>query len=381
MAGLFSLADAAKLITARARLMDSVRTPGCMVSVGAGADTIAPLLAGCPDVAIAAINAPQQCVISGGRDSIAAVTAELTARDLDFTLLPVSQASHSPLMTEVAADLREAINGIQFTEPAITLVSTLSGQVLRRSDFSVDYWVRHIAEPVNFVGAMRALDQRGKHLFIEIGPSSTLTPLGKRCVPPGKHVWLTSVRPSDQDGDAVLDAVARAYAAGQPISWPTFHRGHTRRRIELPTYAFDRGSYRLPAGLVGTAPAGPADGAGIGRQAGQASQAGEAATDRTAGNGVVETSLLTTPEGGERRAAITRLIREKVAAVLEFSDLSAVEADIDFTDLGMDSLLAVRIRKELCASLSISFATTEIFSNPTPLALAEFLDGCLEKVG
>jgi acyl transferase domain-containing protein len=286
-------------------------------------------------------------------------------------------------MTEVAAELREALDGIQFTEPAITLVSTLSGQVARKSDFSVDYWVRHIAEPVNFMGAMRALDQRGKHLFIEIGPASTLTPLGKRCVPPGKHFWLTSVRPSDQDGDAVLDAVARAYTIGQPISWSSFHRGHRGRRIELPTYAFDRGSYRLPAGPVGTSPGGPADGASIGRvgQTGQASQAGEAAIDRTAGNGVAETALLTTPVGGERRAAITRLIREKVAAVLEFSELSDVEADVEFTELGMDSLLAIRLRKELCASLSMSFATPEIFSNPTPLALAEFLDGCLEKVG
>ena len=358
VAGLFSLADAAKLITARARLMDSVRTPGSMVSVGAGADTIAPLLAGCPDVAIAAINAPQQCVISGGRDSIAAVTAELTARDLDFTLLPVSQASHSPLMTEVAADLREAIDGIQFTEPAITLVSTLSGQVARRSDFSVDYWVRHIAEPVNFVGAMRALDQRGKHLFVEIGPSSTLTPLGKRCVPPGKHVWLTSVRPSDQDGDAVLDAVARAYAAGQPISWPTFHRGHSRRRVELPAYAFDRGSYRLPTGLVGHR-------CRSGRQrehrsggSGRSSESGPRGGNGSDGRQRCGRDRIADHTGGrQHRAAITRLIREKVAAVLEFSELSDVEADIDFTELGMDSLLAVRLRKELCASLSISFAT------------------------
>ena len=376
VAGLFSLADAATLITARARLMDSVRTPGRMVSVGAGADVVAPLLAGYPDVAIAAINAPQQCVISGGRDSTAAVTAELTRVDVDFTVLPVSQASHSPLMTEVAEELREAIAGIRFAEPAITIVSTVTGQVARRSDFSVDYWVRHIAEPVNFMGAMRALDQRGKHLFVEIGPASTLTPLGKRCVPPGKHVWLASTRPSDQDGDAVVEAVARAYAAGQPISWPAFHRGHRRRRVELPTYAFDRESYRLPTG-----------------PAVQASRNGRAATERAAENGAIETATPTgtltetlneTPTaqaGDERRTAITTLIREKVAAVLEFDAPSDVEADIDFTELGMDSLLAVRLRKELCASLSISFATPEIFSNPTPLALAEFLDGCLEKVG
>ena len=370
VAGLFSLADAATLITARARLMDAVRTPGLMVSVGAGADTVAPLLAGYPDVAVAAINAPQQCVISGGRDSTAAVMAELTARDVDFTVLPVSQPSHSPLMTEVAADLREAIDGIRFTEPAITLVSTVFGRVARRSDFSVDYWVRHIAEPVNFMGAMRALDQRGKHLFVEIGPASTLTPLGKRCVPPGKHVWLASTRPSDQDGEAVVDAVARAYAAGQPISWPAFHRGRPRRRVELPTYAFDRASYRLRADGTGTGPVG---------RAARAAQSGPA--DRNTATVVVGTAPLTTREGGDRRQVITTLIREKVAAVLEFSAPSDVEADIDFTELGMDSLLAVRLRKELCASLSITFATPEIFSYPNPLALAEFLDGCLEKVG
>jgi acyl transferase domain-containing protein len=377
VAGLFSLADAAKLITARARLMDSVRIPGCMVSVGAGADAVAPLLIRYPDVAIAAINAPQQCVISGGRDSIAAVTAQLAAQDIDFKRLAVSQASHSPLMTEVAADLLEAIEGVQFTEPTITLVSTVSGQVARLSDISAAYWARHIAEPVNFMAAVRALDRRGKHLFIEIGPLATLTPLGKRCVPAGRHVWLPSVCPSDRDNNMVLAAVAKAYAAGQPISWLDFHRGRRGRKIELPTYAFDRRPYRLPVGPAGRSPAGPADGA----SAEQAVTGGQAVTNRADGNGAVEVALLTTPEGGDRRTAITELIREKVVAVLEFSDLADVGADADFTDLGMDSLLAVKLRKELCASLSISFPTPEIFSNPTPSALAQFLDGHLEKVG
>ncbi|MFG2043077.1 type I polyketide synthase [Dactylosporangium sp. NPDC048998] len=379
VAGLFSLADAARLIAARARLMDSVRTPGCMVSVGAGADTVAPLLAGYADVSVAAVNAPQQCTISGGRDSMTAVMAELTARDLDFALLPVSQASHSPLMTEVADELHAAIDGIAFAEPAITMVSTLTGQVARRGDFSVDYWVRHIAEPVNFVGAMRALDQRGKHLFVELGPASTLTPLGKRCVPPGRHLWLTSVRPTEQDGEAVLDALARAYAAGQPIAWPAFHRGAHRRRVELPAYAFDRESYCLPT--AATAPTRPAAGTALhfDRESYRPPTAATAATvpARPAeDSAVVETAVLA--EGGERRAAITTLIREKVAAVLEFSTLAGIEADIDFTELGMDSLLAVKLRKELGAALGITFATPEVFNHPTPLALAEFLDGRLD---
>jgi acyl transferase domain-containing protein len=380
VAGLFSLADAATLITTRGRLMGSVRTPGCMVSVGAAADAVAPLLAGYPDVAIAAINAPQQCVISGELDSIAAVTAKLAAQDMDFKRLTVSQASHSPLMTEMAADLREALEGIQFAEPAITLVSTVSGQVARRGDISADYWARHIVEPVNFLAAMRALDRRGKHLFIEVGPVATLTSLGKRCVPSGRHVWLPSMHPSDQDGNMVLAALATAYAAGQPISWPDFHRGRTGRKIELPSYAFDRRPYRLTDGLAGKAPASAADQASAG-PAVTNGQAVPSPADQAAGDGTVEAAVLTAQEGGERRTAITELIRHKVAAVLEFPDLADVGAEADFTDLGMDSLLAVKLRKELCASLSISFPTPEIFNNPTPRELAQFLDGQLEKVG
>ncbi len=383
VAGLFSLADAATLITARARLMESVRTAGCMVSVGAGADIVAPLLAGYPDVAVGAINAPQQCVISGGRDSMEMILDELTERNVDFRRLAASQASHSPLMTEVAADLREAFAGIRFTEPAITFVSTVTGQVARLSELRADYWVRHVAEPVNFVAAMQALDRRGKHLFIELGPFPTLTPLGRRCVPASRHVWVASIRPSDRDGTIVLNAVARAYAAGQPISWRDFHRGTPGRRIELPSYAFDRRPYRLPnsatAGstvatdsAVTPNPAAPNPAATV-----SAATADSAAVLATADSAAV----LTPPEGGERWLAITELIRQKVAAVLEFPDLADVGADADFTDLGMDSLLAVKLRKELCASLSVSFPTPEIFSNPTPRELAQFLDGQLEKVG
>ncbi|MEU5880018.1 beta-ketoacyl synthase N-terminal-like domain-containing protein [Spirillospora sp. NPDC047279] len=396
VAGLFGLADAATLISARARLMDSVRTPGCMVSVGAGADAVAPLLAGRPDVAVAAINAPQQCVISGGRTSIEAVTADLAARDIDFTLLAVSQASHSPLMAEVAEELREELAGVRHHEPEITLVSTVSGEVARQNDFGADYWVRQFTGPVNFMAAMRALDRRGKHLFIEVSPFATLTSLGRRCVPAGRHLWMASMHPSDEDGRVILESVAKAYAAGQPISWTDFHRGRRGRKIELPTYAFDRRPYGLPGGPARTSPAGGATVGGVtadrpvpnGQAAGPAPAPAPAPADGADGadgaaraDGTVVEPAPAAPEGADRDTTITDVIRRKVAAVLEFSDLADVGADVDFTELGMDSLLAVRLRKEICAALSVSFATPELFNNPTPRALAEFLDEQHEKVG
>jgi acyl transferase domain-containing protein len=349
---------------------------------------IAPLLAGYPDMAVAAINAPQQCVISGGFGSMAAVEADLSRREIDFTRLAVSQASHSPLMAEVADGLREELAGIRYTEPAITIVSTVSGQVARLADISAGYWVRHVLEPVNFVAAIRALDKRGKHLFIEVSPFATLSSLGKRCVPAGRHVWLASMHPSDRDGITILESAAKAYTAGQAISWPAFHRGHRGRKAGLPSYAFDRKPYWLPVGPVGSpvgssaarpvAPAGP--GAAAVDQIPPA-QAAQAPPGQDAGNGAAGTASLAAPDGTGRLATLVELIRGKVAAVLEFSDASEVAADVDFTDLGMDSLLAVKLRKELCAALPIEFPTPELFNNPSPRRLAEFLDGQLEKAG
>jgi acyl transferase domain-containing protein len=361
VAGLFTLADAAKLIAARARLTDAVRSPGQMVSVGAAADTVAPLLADYPDVTIAAINAPQQCVISGGHDGVTAVVAALSGLDIDVKPLAASTAFHSPLMTEAATELRAEFETIRFLEPAITVVSTVTGQAARRSEFTADYWVRHVLEPVNFMGAMQTLDRRGKHVFIEIGPFATLTSLGKRCVPARRHVWLASMHPSDRDGRTILDAAAKAYAAGQPISWPDFYRGRHGRKIELPGYSFDRRTYRLSAGPIDSSPV-------VRAEPGPPADA-------------CETVSLSVPDGDERVSTITELIREKVATVLEFPQIADVTADADFTDLGMDSLLAVKLRKELSASLSLSFPTPEVFNNPSPRKLARFLGEQLEKVG
>src|SRR5439155_8383001 len=170
VAGLFDLEDAVTLVAARARLMQSVTAPGGMAAVPAPVADVEPLLAGYADLAIAGINSPQQCVVSGGRESLAAVTEVLKARGLDVRQLPVSHAFHSPLMNEVFDAFRSAIAGVKFREPSITLISNVTGEVAKPAEIgNPDYWVRHIGAPVNFEAGMRAVDRRGRHAFIEVG--------------------------------------------------------------------------------------------------------------------------------------------------------------------------------------------------------------------
>jgi acyl transferase domain-containing protein/NADPH:quinone reductase-like Zn-dependent oxidoreductase/short-subunit dehydrogenase/acyl carrier protein len=255
VAEVFSLPDAVRLVAARARLMQSVSAPGGMAAVRAPADEVAPLLAEHPDLAIAAINSPTQCVVSGGRDALDAVTAELAGRGVEVTRLAVSHAFHSPLMAEVFTEFRAAIADIAFAKPRLPLISNVTGKVARFADLGTpEYWVRHIAEPVRFADGMAELERRGSHVIVEIGPSAALSALAKRCVNAADHRWAQTTDKSD-DGSTILHALAQLYTAGAAIRWSRVHEGREARKVTLPTYGFDRKRYWLPASAAPTATA------------------------------------------------------------------------------------------------------------------------------
>ncbi|WP_190140428.1 type I polyketide synthase, partial [Streptomyces longispororuber] len=252
VAGLFSLQDAVTLVAARSALMQSVRAEGGMAAVSAPAEQVSELLQGRPQLALAAVNGPEQCVISGARQDLAEVSAALRAQGVRVNDLAVSHAFHSPLMAEVFDDFRAALASLTFREPSISLISNLTGKVARARELStVEYWVRHIGEPVQFLSGIRALAKRGRHAVIEIGPSAMLTALAKACVNAEDHVWLASLRRRDSDtpaqAGATLRALADFYAAGLNVDWHAYHAGRTLPLENLPTYAFQRKRYWLPA--------------------------------------------------------------------------------------------------------------------------------------
>jgi myxalamid-type polyketide synthase MxaB len=263
VAGLFTLSDAVKLVAARGRLMQSVSAPGGMVAVRANAEDVAPLLAGYEDVSFGAINGAQQCVISGGRASVATISEALAARGIDAKPLPVSHAFHSPLMAEVFDAFREALKDIRFHEPTLSFVSNLTGKVAGLADVGTpEYWVRHIAEPVNFAAGLRCVQARGRQIFIEVGPAPTLIGIGRRSGDASAHTWVPSLDSSDAKGDTIRRALAQVYMSGIDVSWDGYHQDRRGRRIALPTYAFERKSYWLPlkgrpAGLPTAAAATP----------------------------------------------------------------------------------------------------------------------------
>ncbi|MFJ1795213.1 type I polyketide synthase [Kitasatospora griseola] len=247
VAGLFSLEDGVRFLAARARLIQSVTEPGGMAAVAATPADVEPLLADLPDVGVAAVNAPGQCVVSGGAASVAKLSELLRERGVRVTALKVSSAFHSPLMDGILDELREELAGTEFHEPSLALVSCLTGEMASFAEVGTpEYWVRHVREAVDFEGGVQAVARRGKHVFVEVGPSATLGSLARRCVPDGGHVWLSSLRPGDEEARSLRQALAGAYTAGLQITWKAVHQDGPGRRIALPPYAFDRKRYWMP---------------------------------------------------------------------------------------------------------------------------------------
>ncbi|GAA2651988.1 hypothetical protein GCM10010400_04360 [Streptomyces aculeolatus] len=248
VAGLFSLDDAVTLMAARARLMDA-SPPGAMAAAEAGPAEVADLLAEHDDLSVAAVNGARQIVLSGGKASLAGVEEALAGRGIKTRRLAVSCASHSPLMAEAAGELRAVAAGLTFHTPEFTLVSNLTGRVADPAELATpDYWARHLREPVRFAEGMRAVAERGRHAFLEVGPASELVGMGKQGLDaPGDHLWLSSLHAEDSDGTVARQSLAQLYAAGAPVSWHGYYGDRPRSTLTLPTYAFDRRRHWLPA--------------------------------------------------------------------------------------------------------------------------------------
>ncbi|MFF5569112.1 beta-ketoacyl synthase N-terminal-like domain-containing protein [Streptomyces sp. NPDC012623] len=246
-AGLFSLEDAARLVAARGRLSGRVQGKGGMAAVGARAADVAPLVERYPDLAVGAVNGPAQCLLTGGTESLADAGARLTEQGVKVTPLRGAAPYHCDLMAEIADEFRAVLATVEFRAPTMAVVSNVTGRVARSGEMGTpDYWIRHLLEPVQFEAGVQAVERRGRHVFVELGPSTALTSLARTSATDPEHVWLSSTFRDDTTGDMIRRSLARAYEAGVPASWTGYHRDAPRTRVPLPAYPFDRKPYWLP---------------------------------------------------------------------------------------------------------------------------------------
>ncbi|MEZ4307798.1 MAG: type I polyketide synthase [Polyangiaceae bacterium] len=247
VAGVFSLADACALVAARGRLMQSAPAGGAMFSVAASEPEVSDLLAGMEDcLSIAAVNEPEQTVISGDAEAAEAVAAELRAQGKRVSKLRVSHAFHSPHMTGFLAEYKQIAEGLTYHEPRTPLISTLTGKLAApRQVSTASYWVRQVRGAVRFRDAVRSAEAAGAELFLELGPRAVLSPMAERSITSAKATAVPVLGDGSDEALALFDAVARAHVAGAALDLGAVLAGLSGRRIDLPTYSFQRQRYWL----------------------------------------------------------------------------------------------------------------------------------------
>ncbi len=240
-AGVWRLEDGLALVAARARLMQGLPAGGAMAAVFAGEAEVAALLRSRPGVAIAAVNGPQNVVISGDAAGVGSAVEELKAAGVKAQPLTVSHAFHSPLM-EPVLDRFEALAGATPSGPAgIRIASNLSGSIVRGGGvFDGGYWRRHMRQPVRFADGIAALYEAGVRVFLEIGPNPTLAGMGRRAIEAGDALWLPSLARGREDWPVILGSLAQLYSRGVEVDWQGFDGPYRRNRVAIPTYPFQR---------------------------------------------------------------------------------------------------------------------------------------------
>ncbi|MEV0643481.1 type I polyketide synthase, partial [Streptomyces sp. NPDC050619] len=258
VAGVLSLGDAARLVCARARLMEALPAGGAMAAVGAGEGRVVGWLEGRVGVGVAGVNSPSGTVVSGDEAGVVEVVEVARAAGVKATRLAVSHAFHSARLDGMLDELTDVAGELTFHVPRIPVVSNVTGGLV--GEFTAEYWAVQARSAVRFADGVATLRGLGVSAFVELGPDATLSGLVRECLageagsggPAGSVVVVPVLRRKQSERRAFLSALAGVYVHGVEVDWAKFYPPGTAV-VDLPTYAFQRERFWLDVPRSGDA--------------------------------------------------------------------------------------------------------------------------------
>ena len=252
-AGVFSLPDACKLVGARGRLMSALPAGGAMVAVQATQDEAGESLAGYEDrVALAAVNGPSSVVLSGDEDAVVELSAMWRQRGRKVKRLRVSHAFHSHRMDGMLESFAEVAREIHYVRPRVPVVSNLAGEPAPEDLCTPSYWVRQARETVRFADGVSWLGTQGVGGFLEIGPDGALSSMVEECLRDcgestgeDERTVVAAMKAGRVEGRSLMMGLAELWAHGAEVDWGALIGKRHARRVQLPSYPFQRERYWL----------------------------------------------------------------------------------------------------------------------------------------
>ncbi|MFC9141841.1 type I polyketide synthase [Streptomyces bacillaris] len=255
VAGGLSLDDGARVVALRSRAVGELAGRGGMASVPLPVDVVRERIAPWAGrLSVAAVNGPSSTVVSGDADPVAALVEELLEEGVWASRIEVDYASHSSHVTQIRERLLSDLDGITPLPGAVPYYSSVTGGLLETEALDAGYWYRNLRQTVEFEQATRSLLAAGHRVFVEVGPQPALM-YGIEDTAADAGAPETLVLDTLRRGAGGLrrfqTALAEAHVRGLRVDWERLFAGTGARRVDLPTYAFQRRRYwldALPAG-------------------------------------------------------------------------------------------------------------------------------------
>jgi acyl transferase domain-containing protein len=238
-AGALRFEDGLKLVIRRARWIQSLPPGGGMSAVRQSEQRVREIIAPFgPEISIAAVNGPRHVVIAGKLERLRQAAVMLDKAGIRSKELDVPYALHSSEVAPILRQLAEEHSKIPFAKPQLDFVSGKTADVVRDA-ITPQYWTDEISSPVRFRDGMETLYRMGCTGFMEIGTRPMLVDMGRQCIQTDAH-WFSTMRPGRTDWGELLRAAAELYAQGASINLSALDHGYVRRKVNLPTYPFQR---------------------------------------------------------------------------------------------------------------------------------------------
>ncbi len=261
LAAVMTLEEALRLVAIRGQLMQSLPR-GAMLAVELGEAALLPRLSA--NLALAAVNGAQSCVVAGPTEAIKALQEELAQEQIGCRLLHTSHAFHSAMMEPIIEPFLEQLHQIRLQPPQIPYISNVTGDWISPAQATdPSYWATHLRQTVRFHDGLQTLLQAPDRILLEVGPGHTLSTLARQHpTRTATQAFITTLRHANErvpELTFLFQALGKLWLAGAPVDWAGFAEHEQRRRLPLPTYPFERQRYWVdPPALVTAAPALPA---------------------------------------------------------------------------------------------------------------------------
>jgi acyl transferase domain-containing protein/thioesterase domain-containing protein len=365
LSGVFDLDFALALVCARGRFMQEM-PPGAMVAVAASELRVERFLS--DKVALAAVNAPEMCVVSGEFSAMDELEGRLDNENIGHKRLVTSHAFHSPMMEPAAQRLAEEIARQALRPPRLPFLSNLTGTwITPEQATSPGYWADQLRKAVRFRECLETLGKNEGRVLVEVGPGNTLCTLARQLSGSAHHrIVPTMRRPLDKKSDSafILRSLGELWSAGVDVDWHGFNRSRNGRRIPLPTYPFERKRHWIEAVAQDAA------------REDHHPKSSEAGQERFEEN---EPGRSGTMDGGGREkkapGSSFRSDAERRLADIwkELLSLPTIKPTDNYFELGGSSLFAVRMFDQIEKTFNKRLPLATLYEAPTVRELADKL--------